>query len=100
MRRLLTAAAAALLATPALAHHPMGGAPMETFTDGLLSGVGHPILGFDHLFFIAAVGVAAAFTGRALTAPLGYIAGMLGGCVLIMAGVVLPAVEMVIALSL
>ena len=105
MKRLTIAAAAPLLATPllatpALAHHPLGGAPMETLAHGLISGVGHPVLGFDHLFFIVAVGIAAAFTGRPLTAPLGYVAGMLGGCVLIIGGVALPAVEAVIALSL
>lgn len=99
MKKLLTAAAV-LAATPAFAHHPLAGAPMETFTQGMLSGVGHPILGFDHLFFIIAVGIAAVFTGRALTAPLGYVAGMLGGVALILGGVALPAVELVIALSL
>ncbi len=99
MKKLLTTVFA-LAATPALAHHPLAGAPMETFTHGVLSGVGHPILGFDHLFFIVAVGIAAAFTGRALTAPLGFVAGMLGGCFLVMGGVALPAVELVIAASL
>ena len=99
MKRIL-AAALALTATPALAHHPLAGAPMETLTHGVLSGVGHPILGFDHLFFIIAVGIAAVFTGRSLTAPLGYVAGMLAGVALILGGVALPAVELVIALSL
>jgi urease accessory protein len=99
MKRLLTAIFA-LAATPALAHHPLAGAPMETFSQGVLSGIGHPILGFDHLFFIIAVGIAAVFTGRALTAPLGFVAGMLGGVALILSGVALPAVELVIALSL
>ncbi|MEM7509031.1 MAG: HupE/UreJ family protein [Pseudomonadota bacterium] len=96
----LSAATFMLAATPAFAHHPLAGAPMETFAHGVLSGIGHPLLGFDHLFFIMAVGIAALFTGRALTAPMGYIVGMLGGCTLIMAGVALPAVELVIALSL
>lgn len=100
MRKISIAAAAALTATPALAHHPLAGAPMETAVQGVLSGIGHPILGFDHLFFVAAVGVLAAVSGRALTGPLGYVAGMLGGCALIMAGIGLPAVELVIALSL
>ncbi|MFK7945002.1 MAG: HupE/UreJ family protein [Paracoccaceae bacterium] len=99
MKKLLIAAFA-LTTTPALAHHPLAGAPMETFTHGVLSGVGHPILGFDHLFFIVAVGIVAMFTGRALTAPLGYVAGMLAGCFLIMGGIALPAVELVIAASL
>ena len=99
MKKLLTAAFA-LAATPAMAHHPLAGAPMETFSHGLLSGIGHPVLGFDHLFFIVAVGIAALYTGRALTAPLGYLAGMIGGIVLILNGVALPAVEVVIAASL
>ena len=28
---------------------------------GLLSGIGHPIIGFDHLAFVIAVGLIAAF---------------------------------------
>ena len=100
MKKILIAGAGVLAATPALAHHPLDGMPMQTFAHGLLSGVGHPVLGFDHLFFIIAVGIAALFTGRAMTAPAGYIAGMLGGCALVIGGVALPAVEFVIALSL
>ncbi|SLN39486.1 HupE/UreJ family protein [Oceanibacterium hippocampi] len=89
-----------LVSAPALAHHPLGGMPMTTFGHGLLSGVGHPLLGFDHLFFVVAVGIAALFTGRRLLAPLAFVAGMLGGVLLIVGGVALPAVEAVIALSL
>lgn len=85
---------------PVFAHHPLAGAPMETFGHGLLSGIGHPILGFDHFFFIVAVGIAAVFTNRSLVAPLFFVGGMLGGIVLIMAGIELPLVELVIALSL
>ena len=99
MKKLLTAALA-LAATPALAHHPLGGMPMETFAHGLLSGVGHPVLGFDHLFFVAIVGIAALFTARRTMAPAAYIAAMLVGCGLMYAGVALPLTETVIALSL
>ncbi len=99
MKKLLTAALA-LAATPALAHHPLGGLPMETFAHGLLSGVGHPVLGFDHLFFVAIVGVAALFAARRYMAPAAYIAAMLIGCGLMYAGVALPLTEAVIALSL
>ena len=87
----------ALISLPAFAHHPLGGAPMTTFTHGLLSGFGHPILGFDHLFFIVIVGVAALFTGRALLAPGFFVAGMLAGVGLIMSGISLPFVEPMIA---
>jgi urease accessory protein len=92
--------ASALASVPAQAHHAMGGEPLTTFGEGVLSGVFHPVLGFDHLFFVAAVGVIALFTGRPLLAPLGFIAGVLGGCFLIMAGIALPLVELAIAASL
>lgn len=74
-RRLAPALLALIAPGAALAHHPLGGAPMETFAHGLLSGVGHPILGFDHLAFLLALGAAAALTGRAL-APLAFLGAM------------------------
>lgn len=82
------------------AHHPLAGAPMETFTHGLLSGIGHPLLGFDHLFFVLAVGVAAVFTARRYATPLAYIGAMLLGCLAMSSGIGLPAKEFVIAASL
>lgn len=91
---------ASVLANPALAHHPLGGAPMETFNHGLLSGIGHPLLGFDHLFFVLAVGIAALYTGHRFLAPAGYIAAMLLGCLMMSLGVGLPAKEIIIGLSL
>ncbi|SDY62386.1 urease accessory protein [Jannaschia faecimaris] len=100
MKRFLIAAGAALAATPALAHHPLGGLPMTTFSEGLLSGVGHPVLGFDHLFFVALMGIAAIYTGQALRAPLAYVGAMLAGCALMAAGVALPMAETVIVASL
>ena len=99
MKRLL-ALTAAFAAAPALAHHPLAGQEMSTFTHGLLSGIGHPLLGFDHLFFVALVGIAAVFTGRAMIAPAGYIAAMLVGCLLMTFGTALPATEVVIGASL
>lgn len=93
-------AALALTATPALAHHPLGGLPMETFTHGLMSGVGHPVLGFDHLFFVIAVGVLSLFTAQRLLTPAAYIGAMLVGCGLMYAGVALPMTELVIVASL
>jgi len=94
------AAIASAIASPAVAHHPLAGVEMTTFTHGVLSGIGHPILGFDHMFFVIAVGIVAAVIGRLSTAPVAYIAGMLGGIALITNGVALPYVEFVIAGSL
>lgn len=100
MKRLLGLAALGLTATPAAAHHPLGGMEMASFADGLLSGIGHPILGFDHLFFVALAGIAAAFTTRALAAPLAYIAAMIAGVLFATFGPALPLAETVIAISL
>lgn len=100
MKKLIALVATTLAATPALAHHPLNGMPMETFAHGLMSGVGHPVLGFDHLFFVAVMGVAAVYTGRRFAAPMAYIVAMLLGCVLMYAGIGLPAKETVIAISL
>lgn len=100
MKRLLTIAGLSLAASPALAHHPLGGLPMETFTHGLLSGVGHPVLGFDHLFFVAAMGIAVTFTANRLATPAAYIGAMLAGCALMYAGIAMPLAETVIVLSL
>lgn len=98
MNRILLGLAAALAATPALAHHPLAGAPMETFAHGVASGIGHPLLGFDHLFFVLAIGVAALFTGRALTAPLAFVGAMLAG--VLIGGGEAAFVEPMIAVSL
>ena len=97
---LVLGALVSVLPTLAFAHHPLGGMPMETFAQGILSGIGHPILGFDHLFFVALVGVAALYTGRALLAPFAYISAMIVGCLMMSYNVDLPIKELVIGLSL
>lgn len=99
-KRNLIMVAASIIPVPALAHHPLAGAPMETFTHGILSGIGHPILGFDHLFFIALVGLAALYTGAQYKAPLAYIGAMVAGCLLMSFGIALPLAEVIIGLSL
>src|SRR5688572_16643808 len=68
-------AAAVLLLVPALAyaHHPMGGTTPATMIEGLLSGLGHPIIGVDHFIFIAGAGVLAAKFGRGWILPLVFV---------------------------
>jgi len=84
----------------ALAHHPLAGMPMSTFTHGILSGLAHPVIGIDHLFFVVAVGIVALYTRSALLSPVYYIVGMLFGITITVAGVQLSHVEIAIALSL
>ncbi len=41
----------------ALAHHPWEGRALSEWHQGFLSGLAHPVLGFDHLAFLAAVAI-------------------------------------------
>lgn len=70
------------VALPALAHHPMGGATPSTFLEGLLSGFGHPIIGFDHLLFIIAVGIACYCFGQRVASIAVLLIGAAGGALL------------------
>ena len=62
MNRIFATAAAITLtsAGTAFAHHPLGGMIPQNFMQGFLSGIGHPVIGFDHLAFVVAVGLIAA----------------------------------------
>ena len=55
---LATPALLAMLVKPAFAHHPfaMPEAGNLNALQGLISGVGHPLLGPDHLLFLLAIG--------------------------------------------
>lgn len=98
LARLPLAFAFSLTALPALAHHPMGGVTPTTVMEGLLSGLGHPILGLDHLAALIAVGlVASRFARGALLLPVLWIVGMGAGAFAHMGSVDLPAGELWVA---
>ena len=44
-----------LMTASASAHHVMGGKIPTTFAEGFLSGLGHPVIGPDHLAFLLAL---------------------------------------------
>lgn len=69
-------------ANPSLAHHVMGGEIPVTFLHGFLSGLGHPIIGLDHLAFIVAVGLISSLHQNAFFPPFAFLAGTLGGIAL------------------
>ena len=71
----------------AFAHHVMGGQLPQSFGQGLLSGVGHPVIGVDHFAFVVAVGITAALAGRLWGLTLSFVAGTLAGCLVHLAGV-------------
>lgn len=100
MVRSVTAAvslATLAFAAPALAHHPMGGTTPSTLSEGLLSGFGHPILGFDHFVFILAAGLLAAPRARGLLLPLAFVVGSFAGSLLHLGSITIPGGEYLIA---
>lgn len=93
------AVAALLVATAAEAHHPTGGMTPTTFWHGLLSGIGHPVIGPDHLAFIVGIGLLAAITGLGLALPGLFIVAMAAGLLLHMLGLQIPYAEALLAVS-
>lgn len=87
------------VAPPALAHHVMGGKLPDTAWYGLLSGLGHPVIGIDHLAFVLGVGLMAYLAGHVVLLPLLFVAGTVLGCILHVLGHDLPAPEILIALT-
>ena len=90
---------ATVLITPisALAHHPLAGRTPETGVEGLLSGIGHPVIGIDHLAFIVAVGLMAAVTRRGLLMPVSFVVASLLGVMLHLQLFTIPGAELFIA---
>jgi urease accessory protein len=98
---LLAAGAIVLATTPASAHHAMGGRLPTNLLHGLLSGLGHPVIGVDHLAFILAVGVASAFLAARYALPAIFIIATVAGCLVrSRTGIELPMIEVAVAGSL
>ncbi|MCC7272055.1 MAG: HupE/UreJ family protein [Alphaproteobacteria bacterium] len=96
-----------LLALPALltplaahAHHMDGSRLPDTLLAGLLSGLGHPVIGLDHLAFVIGAGILGAAAGRGPSTVEGFVLGTLAGCLVHLAGVAVIGVETAVGLSL
>jgi urease accessory protein len=83
----------------ASAHHLMGGKTPSTFADGILSGVGHPIIGPDHLAFLVALGIAVGVGRLSLVTPFLFLLAMACGVAAHVASVNIPAAELIVAVS-
>ena len=95
----LAVAACLVAVSPASAHHVMNGELPSTFTQGLLSGLGHPVIGLDHLAFLIAVGVAVGVGGLSLALPILFVAASALGVALHVYEFNLPGVELLVAAS-
>jgi urease accessory protein len=98
-RTALLAAPFSFIAAPASAHHVMGGKLPSTLLEGLLSGLGHPVIGPEHLGFLIAVAVVVGACGLSLALPAVFVAAMAAGVALQAGGIGFPATEIMVALS-
>jgi len=91
--------AAFSFAQPAFAHHVMDGGLPATLAQGLLSGLGHPIIGLDHLAAVVAVGCIASVHAAGARLVVGYVAAMMAGVAVHLIGASLPGAELWVAAS-
>jgi urease accessory protein len=97
--RKVAATISLLVPSMAFAHHFMGGGTPETFMQGLLSGLGHPMIGIDHAAFIIGAGFALGSLKDGLWGLGALILGTLIGAAIHLSGITLPASEILIAVS-
>lgn len=87
-------------AVPALAHHPNGSEIPSNFVEGFLSGMGHPVIGIDHLVFTIAIGLLAALSKKlGMIIPAAFVVATAIGTVIHLQSIDLPAAELVISAS-
>jgi urease accessory protein len=91
--------AGVFVTAPAFAHHVMGGRLPETWSEGLLSGLGHPVIGLDHLAAIVAVGLLAASLRQGLLLPLAFVIASSVGAALHVMAVDVPFAEGAVAVT-
>ena len=88
-----------LVATPALAHHPLDGRLPSNFFEGIMSGFGHPIIGFDHLAFVIASGLLAVGIAKGILIPIAFVIATGIGAGIHLLAINLPIPEIIIAAS-
>ena len=88
-----------LLTSQAFAHHALGGKLPIDFTQGLLSGLAHPVIEIDHFAFVLAVGVLTALSQGGFLLPVWFVGGTMLGCVLSACGLQVPPNEWLVPAS-
>jgi urease accessory protein len=87
-------------ATPALAHHAMGGTLPSTFGAGFISGLAHPVIGIDHLAFVIAIGLLAALSSNlGIMIPTAFVMATAVGTGIHLQNINLPTPELIISAS-
>ena len=88
-----------LIPPPALAHHPLDGRLPANFFEGIMSGFGHPVIGFDHLAFVIASGLIALGIAGGMIIPIAFVIATSIGAGIHLASINLPVPEIFIAAS-
>lgn len=88
-----------ILTAPTFAHHPLEGRLPANFLEGILSGFGHPLLGFDHLAFVIASGLIAVKITGGILIPFAFVIATGIGAGIHLASINLPIPEIMIAVS-
>lgn len=88
-----------LLPSVVWAHHFMENQLPQTFAQGFLSGLAHPVIGVDHLAFIIATGFFLALVKNGVWGVIAFTLGSLLGAVLHLMGFGLAGSEVLVALS-
>ena len=94
---LVLTALSTLFAMPAYAHHPFGGGLPANALEGFLSGLGHPVIGIDHLLFVVAAGLIGSLMQRGTVISVVFVLSSLVGTVLHLLSMDLPIPEIVIS---
>jgi DMSO/TMAO reductase YedYZ heme-binding membrane subunit len=68
-----------VVSAPAMAHHPTGGKLPVGFFASFMSGLGHPIIGFDHFAFVVAVGLLSATKRQGILLPIAFVVAAMAG---------------------
>ncbi|AFY70337.1 hydrogenase accessory protein HupE/UreJ protein, putative [Thalassoporum mexicanum PCC 7367] len=95
----LAIAGLVFMALPAYAHHPFGGSVPANAFEGFLSGLGHPVVGVDHLLFVIAIGCVGVLIKKGVTLPIAFVVASLLGTGLHLMALDLPAPETIISVS-
>ncbi len=82
---------------PVLAHHPFGGNTPSNFIQGFMSGVGHPVIGLDHLAFVITIGLIAAGLRHGWVVPVLFVTTAIAGTGLHLLEADLPQPELIIS---
>lgn len=87
------------ISSPASAHHPLDGRLPANLFEGMMSGFGHPVIGFDHLAFVIASGLIALGIAGGIIIPIAFVAATAIGAGIHLASIDLPLPEIFIAAS-